>query len=166
MCSLQMEMTGSIPKGAGGKCVPRSKWNQEGSPGLARGAPLSIGFASFAKSRSTNPTPFSCRNAPCLDKPVKHPAAPPLLANLYISPPAGSWCGNTRNLAGSVGFEEYWQFGGLIPPKQHRDLTSYPVVAEVSDYHSRGERSGWIHGAASVTDLPRNTTFVVSIKPF
>lgn len=56
--------------------------------------------------------------------------------------------------------------GGLIPPKQHRDLTSYPVVAEISDYHSRGERSGWIHGAAGVTDLPRNTTFVVSIKPF
>lgn len=127
-------------------------------------APLSTGFTSCAKSWSTNHTPFSCRNSPCLDKLIKHPTAPPLSANFYVSQSAGAevpqiWL--TFRFSGNIG-----NAGGPFSPNQCRDLTSYPVVTEVSNYHSRGERSGWIHGAAGVTDLPRNTKLIVSFKLF
>lgn len=87
-----------------------------------------------------------------LEKPIKHPAAPPPAPNLSISPPAGSWHGNAGNLSGLVSLKEYWQFGGLIQCSPRS--SSHPVVTEVSDDDGRGEGPGGVHGAAGVTDLP------------
>lgn len=103
---------GSVPK-----AIHRSR-NQESSPGLAT-APRSIGFVPCAKSRqqTSHPDPVAMLLVWSLEKPIKHPAAPPPAPNLSIFPPAGSWCGNAKNSSGLVSFEEYWQFGGLVQPK-------------------------------------------------
>lgn len=87
-------------------------------------------FFPCAKScqQTSHPDPVATLPVWSLEKPIKHPAAPPPAPNLSISPPAGSWHGNAGNLSGLVSFEEYWQFGGLIQPNpQSRVLTQWSL---------------------------------------
>lgn len=95
-------------------------------------APL---FFPCAKScqQTSHPDPVATLAVWSLEKPIKHPAAPPPAPNLSISPPAGSWHGNAGNLSGLVSFEGYWQFGGLIQPNpQSRVLTQWSLKSPMT----------------------------------
>lgn len=120
----------AIPWGAR-ECSQRCTQIQEPGklPGTGSSSTLHC-FFPCAKScqQTSHPDPVATLPVWSLEKPIKHPAAPPPAPNLSISPPAGSWHGNAGNLSGLVSFEEYWQFGGLIQPNpQSRVLTQWSL---------------------------------------